>query len=199
MSIGCNRRGFLRAACGTLAASFGAPAASRRPNIIVVLADDLGYADVGFQGCADIPTPNLDRLAASGMRCTSGYVSHPFCSPTRAGLMTGRYQQRFGHENNPKYDPGDKVSGLPLGETTVAQVLRDAGYTTGHIGKWRLGATPQHHPLKRGFIESLGFLGGGHDYFKAESTLARQGVPHSHPARRRGRGGEGVSHRRILA
>src|SRR5439155_5961358 len=163
-----NRRDFLLAASGALTVC--SRAAGRRPNIIVVLADDLGYADVGFQGAKDIPTPNLDRLAESGIRCTSGYVSHPFCSPTRAGLMTGRYQQRFGHENNPKYDPSDLVAGLPVTETTVAQVLRDAGYATGHVGKWHLGAAPQHHPLKRGFTESFGFLGGGHDYFKAQMS-----------------------------
>lgn len=73
---------------------------SVKPNILVILADDLGYADVAFHGCRDIPTPNLDRLAKQGVRCTSGYVTHPFCSPTRAGLFTGRYQQRFGHEND---------------------------------------------------------------------------------------------------
>jgi arylsulfatase A-like enzyme len=169
MNAAWNRRDSLRAVSVPLAASVCSGAA-RRPNIIVVLADDLGYAVVGFQGCKDIPTPNLDRLAASGVRCTSGYVSHPFCRPTRAGLMTGRYQQRFGHENNPKYDPADQVSGLPVAETTVAQVLRGAGYATGHVGKWRLGAAPQHHPLKRGFSESFGFLGGGHDYFKSEMS-----------------------------
>src|SRR5688572_22824151 len=82
--------------------AFGADPASG-PNVIVILADDLGYADVGFQGCKDIPTPNLDSLAQRSVRCTNGYVTHPFCSPTRAGLMTGRYQQRFGHENNPAW------------------------------------------------------------------------------------------------
>jgi len=165
-----NRRDFLRTAASAIASSVCTRAAERKPNIIIVLADDLGYADVGFQGAKDIPTPNLDRLAASGIRFTSGYVSHPFCSPTRAGLMTGRYQQRFGHENNPKYDPADAVSGLPVSETTIAQVLRDGGYATGHIGKWHLGAAPHHHTLKRGFLESFGFLGGGHDYFKAQMT-----------------------------
>ena len=74
---------------------------AKRPNIVILLADDLGYADVGFQGCKDIPTPNIDTLAKNGVRCTNGYVSGPYCSPTRAGLMTGRYQTRFGHEFNP--------------------------------------------------------------------------------------------------
>lgn len=136
-----------------------------RPNVIIILADDLGYADVGFHGCRDIPTPNLDALAKEGVRCTQGYVSHPFCSPTRAGLMTARYQQRFGHENNPKYDPNDAVAGLPVSEVTVADVLGRLGYVTGAVGKWHLGAAPQFHPLRRGFKEYFGLIGGGHDYF----------------------------------
>ena len=143
-----------------------APAAEK-PSVIVILADDLGYADLGFQGAKDIPTPHLDRLAREGVRSTSGYVSHPFCSPTRAGLMTGRYQQRFGHENNPRYDPKDEKLGLPLEQVTFAQVMRSAGYATGAVGKWHLGATPRLHPMKRGFDEYFGLIGGGHDYFKA--------------------------------
>src|SRR3954447_23667320 len=98
----------------TIGAAEDAPTTARRPNLVVILADDLGYADVGFNGCKDIPTPNIDSIARNGVRCTSGYVTHPFCSPTRAGLMTGRYQQRFGHENNPVYNPEDTRSGLPL-------------------------------------------------------------------------------------
>jgi arylsulfatase A-like enzyme len=143
-----------------------APAAGGSPNVVIIVSDDQGYADAGFQGCKDIPTPHLDALAKSGVRCTSGYVSHPFCSPTRAGLLTGRYQQRFGHENNPTYNPDDATLGLPLDQVTLADVLSKAGYTTGAIGKWHLGATPAHHPLARGFGEYFGFLGGGHDYFK---------------------------------
>ena len=89
--------------------------ASRPPNIVIILADDLGYADLGFQGGRDIPTPHLDALAASGVRCTSGYVSGPYCSPTRAGLLTGRYQQRFGHEFNPGNERNEgATSALPL-------------------------------------------------------------------------------------
>ncbi len=141
-------------------------ARSKLPNFVIILADDLGYADVGFQGCQDIPTPNLDSLARDGIRCTQGYVSHPFCSPTRAGLMTGRYQQRFGHENNPKYDPNDPVAGLPTSQVTAADVLSRAGYVTGAVGKWHLGAAPHFHPLRRGFQEYFGLIGGGHDYFR---------------------------------
>src|SRR5271163_4169720 len=106
--------GFLLVVVGLLFG--GMPQASaadsaRRPNVVILLADDLGYADLGFQGCKDIPTPNLDALAKTGVRCTNGYVTHPFCSPTRAGLLSGRYQQRFGHENNPQWLPDDPKVG----------------------------------------------------------------------------------------
>jgi arylsulfatase A-like enzyme len=141
-------------------------AASPRPNILFIVGDDMGYADVGFHGCKDIPTPNLDALAASGVRFTSGYVSGPYCSPTRAGLMTGRYQTRFGHEFNPSGG-----NGLPLTERTIADRLKAAGYVTGLVGKWHLGAQPQFHPQKRGFDEFYGFLGGAHDYFKSAGIL----------------------------
>src|SRR5262249_7418150 len=130
---------------------------ARRPNVIVILADDLGYADLGFQGGQDIPTPHLDALARAGVRCTDGYVSCPICSPTRAGLLTGRYPQRFGHEYNPALGPD---SGLPVTETTLADLLRSAGYATGAVGKWHLGKESQFHPLRRGFDAFYGFLGG---------------------------------------
>jgi arylsulfatase A-like enzyme len=139
-------------------------AAEARPNILVIVSDDHGYADAGFQGGKDVPTPNLDKLAASGVRCTSGYVSHSFCSPTRAGLLTGRYQARFGHEYNPVYDPLDRTEGLPLDEHLLPQYLQDAGYRTGWVGKWHLGASPEHAPWRRGFDETFGFIGGGHNF-----------------------------------
>ena len=147
-----------------------------KPNILVLLADDLGYADVGFQGCKDIPTPQLDRLAAAGVRCTSGYVTHPFCSPSRAAIMTGRYQHRFGHENNPFYDPNDHREGLPTSQKLLPEFLRPAGYATGWIGKWHLGAAPEFHPLKRGFTETFGFIGGGHAFlhWKVDPTVEYQ-------------------------
>jgi arylsulfatase A-like enzyme len=163
-----NRRAFLKTAAAA-GLSTTVQGAGRRPNIIVILADDLGFADVGFQGCKDFSTPYIDRMARAGLRFTNACVSHPFCSPTRAGLMTGRYQHRFGHENNPVYDPHNDVAGLPTHEITIADVLSSAGYATGQIGKWHLGAAPQFHPLKRGFREQFGFIGGGHDYFKAET------------------------------
>lgn len=142
-----------------------AGAVPAKPNIIFIVADDMGNADTGFQGCKDIPTPSLDALAKSGVRCSNGYVSHPFCSPTRAGLMTGRYQQRFGHENNPVFNTEDIVSGLPLAETALPKLLHDAGYVTGWVGKWHLGAAECFHPMSRGFTDAYGFLGGGHQYF----------------------------------
>lgn len=151
--------------------------ASDKPNILVIVADDLGYHDVGFQGSKEIPTPNLDRLAATGVRCTNGYVSHPFCSPTRAGLMTGRYQHRFGHENNPAWMPQDTKQGLPMNQITLPELMSKAGYTTGAIGKWHLGAHSQFHPLKRGFQEYFGALGGGHEYFPGKQGPAEYTLP----------------------
>lgn len=144
-----------------------APAAGRKPNILVIVGDDMGYHDVGFHQCPDIPTPNLDALAASGVRFTQGYVSGPYCSPTRAGLMTGRYQERFGHE----FNSGGPGGGLPLSETTLADRLKAAGYATGAVGKWHLGSEPAMHPQRRGFDEFFGFLAGAHSYFDASSIL----------------------------
>ena len=136
-----------------------------RPNLIVIMADDLGYADVGFNGCRDIPTPNIDRIANEGITCTSGYTTYSVCGPSRAGFITGRYQQRFGFERNPQYRPDDPNMGLPLAEQTIAEVLKGVGYTSGIVGKWHLGAHPSLHPLSRGFDFFYGHLGGGHQYF----------------------------------
>lgn len=137
-------------------------AAADRPNILLIVGDDMGYADVGFQGCKDIPTPHLDALAAAGVCCTNGYVTGPYCSPTRAALLTGRQQNRFGHEFNPS-----GAQGLPLTETLLPQRLAAAGYATGMVGKWHLGAQPTQTPPQRGFAEFFGFLGGAHSYFNA--------------------------------
>lgn len=142
-----------------------------RPNIVLILADDLGYGDVGFNGCTDIPTPNIDALAAEGVRFSHGYSSHPFCSPMRAGLMAGRYQHRFGYVNNVAFDPHNQQMGLPKTERTIAARLRDAGYRTGMVGKWHLGAAAPFHPMNRGFDFFYGFLGGGHDYFQVDTTV----------------------------
>lgn len=144
---------------------------SSNPNIILIVADDLGYADVGFNGCKDIPTPNIDRIAKAGVVFSSGHVSFAVCSPSRAGLLTGRYQYRFGYERNPLYVTSDSTMGLPLSEETIADVLGRSGYNSMIVGKWHLGAHKSLHPLNRGFNEFFGFLGGGHQYFPEKWTL----------------------------
>jgi arylsulfatase A-like enzyme len=135
----------------------------KKPNILVIVADDLGYGDIGVHGSKAVPTPNIDKLAQRGVRCTSGYVSAPYCSPSRAGLLTGRYQTRFGHEFNPHVGDEAKL-GLPLDQRTIANLLRAVGYKTGLIGKWHLGFSKDHHPQERGFDEFFGFLVGAHNY-----------------------------------
>ena len=180
--------------CTLNLAMFGAAgfvSAAAKPNILVIVSDDHGYADVGFQGCKDIPTPHLDGLANAGLRCTNGYVSHPFCSPSRAGLMTGRYQQRFGHEFNPFYDPNDHREGLPTTEKLLPEFLREAGYVTGWIGKWHLGAAPEFRPLKRGFAETFGFIGGGHRY---QNWKPNPAVEYQVPIERNGKAVEVKDH-----
>jgi arylsulfatase A-like enzyme len=134
-----------------------------KPNILLIFSDDQGYASLGCHGLTDIPTPNIDSIAEGGTRFTDGYVTAPVCSPSRAGLITGRYQQRFGHEHNPG---ASTEVGLPLSERTIADHLREAGYATGIVGKWHLGMSSKHHPMSRGFGEFFGFLHGAHDYFK---------------------------------
>ncbi|MCA9140224.1 MAG: sulfatase-like hydrolase/transferase, partial [Planctomycetales bacterium] len=141
------------------------------PNVLLILADDLGYGDVGFNGCKDIPTPHLDKLAAEGVRFSSGYSSHPFCSPMRAGLMACRYQHRFGYVANVAFDPHNTTMGLPTQQTTLASRLSETGYRTGMVGKWHLGAAAPFHPLNRGFDFFYGFLGGGHDYFVVDTKV----------------------------
>lgn len=135
----------------------------RKPNIVLIFSDDQGYADMGCQGCEDIPTPHMDALAANGVRFTDGYVTAPVCSPSRAGLLTGRYQQRFGHEHNPG---NSREAGLPLPEVTLADRLKAAGYATGMVGKWHLGMLDEQNPIKRGFGEFYGFLHGAHSYLR---------------------------------
>jgi len=174
ISVELGRRDFLAltglSAAALISGCLHAETGERKPNIVVIFADDLGYADLGIQGCKDIPTPNLDAFARAGVRCTNGYVSCPVCSPTRAGLMTGRYQQRFGHWYNPGSATEAAVNfGLPLTEITIADILKQAGYTTGLVGKWHLGYQPEFHPQKRGFDEFFGFLGGAHSYIDAKA------------------------------
>ena len=132
------------------------------PNIVVIVADDLGYNDLGSFGSEIIKTPNLDELAHGGVRLTDAYVSAAVCSPSRAGLYTGRYQNRFGYEYNTS--GRDTVVGLPTDQRTLADMLQSAGYATGLIGKWHLGKSENHHPLNRGFDEYFGHLSGGTTY-----------------------------------
>ena len=155
------------------------PSRPARPNVVVLFADDLGYGELGCQGNPQIPTPHIDSIAAAGIRFTDGYVTASYCSPSRAGLLTGRYPTRFGYEFNligaDNEDPG---AGLPAGELTLAQHLRNAGYTTGVFGKWHLGGTAAYHPLRRGFDEFFGFLHEGHFYvpppYRGVTTMLRR-------------------------
>tara|TARA_R110002049_G_scaffold4601_1_gene31660 strand:+ start:43379 stop:44839 length:1461 start_codon:yes stop_codon:yes gene_type:complete len=137
--------------------------ADEKPNIVIILTDDQGYADVSYNPHSppEVSTPNIDALAHSSVICTQGYTSGHVCSPTRAGLMTGRYQQRFGI-----YTAGEGGSGVPLDEVFIPQRLRPAGYVSGALGKWHLGLTEEYHAMNRGFDEFYGFMGrGAHPYF----------------------------------
>ena len=165
---------------------FGEPALaaeSRRPNIVVIYVDDLGYGELGCQGNGEIPTPHIDSIATSGIRCTQGYVTTSYCSPSRAGLLTGRYPSRFGYELNPVGAANeDRSVGLPISEVTLAEALQSAGYTTALIGKWHLGGTAAYHPLRRGFDEFFGFLHEGHFYVpqpyeNVTTMLRRRALP----------------------
>jgi arylsulfatase A-like enzyme len=129
---------------------------SRPPNVVLIVADDLGYADLGVHGGKDVATPHIDVLAAAGLRFTNAYSTGCVCSPSRVGILTGRYQNRTGHDSNPH-----RQFGLELGETTLAQRLKAAGYATGMVGKWHLGTAAAQHPLARGFDEFYGILEHG--------------------------------------
>ena len=141
------------------------------PNAIVIVSDDCGYMDFGFQGSKDVVTPNLDALRASGVRFARAYVTGAVCSPSRAALITGRYQQRFGHEFNPEV--GSKA-GLPPTERTLAERLKAVGYTTSAIGKWHLGQRPDMRPLTQGFDSFHGFLAGSRSYKPLPDAPARE-------------------------
>ena len=156
-------------------ASQAAAADGGKPNIIVIVADDLGYAEVACRGEQPIPTPRTQSIAKNGVVFSNGYVTCPVCSPTRAGLITGRYQQRFGHEFNPgPANQANEEFGLPLEEATLANRLKDAGYATGMVGKWHLGYRPDYVPTKRGFDEFFGFLGGAHSYVDSSADAANK-------------------------
>lgn len=139
----------------------------QKPNILFLFADDLGYGELGCYGNKEIPTPNINSIAANGIRFTSGYVSAPLCSPSRAGLMSGRYQTRFGHENNNM----TAERGLPRSETTLANRLKTLGYATCIVGKWHLGKEEEYLPMKRGFDEYFGVTGNPGSYFTPQGLI----------------------------
>ncbi|MDW7692943.1 sulfatase-like hydrolase/transferase [Flammeovirgaceae bacterium SG7u.111] len=145
-----------------------------KPNIIIILTDDAGYEDFGCYGSTEFKTPNIDKLAKNGVRCTQAYVSGTCCSPSRAGLMTGRYQNRFGHEFNlpRRANKGDdpELLGMDVNELTIADLLKKEGYYTGIVGKWHLGMKKKFHPMNRGFDEFFGFLHGSRSYFPTEKA-----------------------------
>jgi arylsulfatase A-like enzyme len=152
---------------------------ARRPNIVLLVADDLGYGELGCQGNAEIPTPHIDSIAAEGIRFTDGYVTASYCSASRAGLLSGRYQTRFGYEFNPiGAQNEDPRAGLPESEVTLARHLHDAGYTTALIGKWHLGGHARYHPHRRGFDEFFGFTHEGHYFvpppYRGVTTMLRR-------------------------
>jgi arylsulfatase A-like enzyme len=137
----------------------------RPPNVVLIVADDLGWAETGAQGATDVPTPAIDSIAREGVRFRQGYVTCPVCAPTRAGLLTGRYGQRFGFEFNPGPERSAEPDfGLPTTEKTLAESLRARGYATGMVGKWHLGYRAPRRPTERGFDEFFGFLAGAHPY-----------------------------------
>lgn len=155
--------------------------AQDKPNIVLLFSDDAGYADFGFHGSKIMKTPNLDKLAKQGVRFTQAYVSDPTCGPSRAGLITGKYQQRFGFEENnvPSFMSAVSAAdgremGVPVEEITIADYLKKQGYATSFYGKWHLGGDDRFHPTKRGFDEFYGFRGGARSYFPYSKAPASE-------------------------
>jgi arylsulfatase A-like enzyme len=175
-------RGFLVSLVfGALAAAGPALAADRKqPNVIVFLADDVGWGEFGFQGNSQIPTPNIDSIAKQGTRFTNGYIAATYCSPCRAGLMTGRYPTRFGHEFNGGGGAGAKGFGLPVTEKTIADRLRALGYATCAVGKWHLGNGPQFIATARGFDEFYGTVANT-PFFNPPNFIDTRKSPEVHP------------------
>lgn len=158
--------------------------ADDRPNLLILLADDMGYGDLGCMGSEHLRTPHIDALARDGILCTQAYVTSPVCSPSRAGLLTGRDPRRFGYQANlnkgeQNYATRPELLGLPTGEWTLGDHLKAAGYRTALIGKWHQGTGDSFHPNSRGFDYFCGMLGGSHGYFpKPErNQLERNGQP----------------------
>ncbi|MGJ8724131.1 MAG: sulfatase-like hydrolase/transferase [Roseibacillus sp.] len=162
--------------CGTLFAE--------KPNILMILADDMGYSDLGCTGSTTIKTPHIDGLAERGILCKQGYVPSSVCSPSRAGILTGRDPRRFGYEGNlnkggDSYPTRHDLQGLPVSEHTLADHLKAVGYATALVGKWHQGTTAPFHPNVRGFDHFYGMLNGGHDYFPTaeKNNLQENGQP----------------------
>jgi N-acetylgalactosamine-6-sulfatase len=178
-----NRRTFLAALSGV------AGAAMPRPNVVLILADDMGWGDVAMNGCPDVATPHIDLIARQGVRLTQFYANAPECTPTRCALLTGRYQHRVGGlecaigvNNLGRYDEAEWLQkkgelGLPVGELTLARLLRGGGYDTACFGKWHLGYMAKFGPLRHGFDAYFGILGGNSDYFTHEEM--GEGAGHS--------------------
>lgn len=149
--------------------------ATKPPNVIVIIADDLGYADISAYGVRRIHTPNIDRIGEEGVKFTDGYSTAPVCSPSRAALQTGRYQGRFGFEynNGPNVRDVEQHLGLPVGESTIANALGDRGYHTGIVGKWHLGSNDEFYPMNRGYDEFVGILTGATSYINPDTPGVR--------------------------
>jgi len=160
------------------------PLRAAQPNIVLILADDMGWGDDGYHGFSDIITPSIDRIAREGVWFSQGYVTASVCAPSRAGLLSGRYQQRFGMGENPSATvPRSKgvrdqtefsTMGLPPSQPILAETLKAKGYTTGIVGKWHLGAHPTMRPNARGFDFFYGFLNGAHSYTEWTDQFVRQ-------------------------
>ena len=150
------------------------PASARRPNVVLILADDMGYSDIGPYGASDISTPHLDRLAEEGVRLTDAYATAPVCTPSRVALLTGRYQQRAGFEGN--VSSAVPSVGLSASEPTVSRMLSDSGYATGLFGKWHLGYLEPFMPNAHGFDEVFGFLDWSIDYYSHRTPTGLPGL-----------------------
>lgn len=137
---------------------------ARQPNVVIIMADDLGYTDLGCYQCKDIRTPHIDRLANDGLRFTNAYATGSMCGPSRAGFITGRFQSTFGYYVNPA-SPLDPLQGLPANTVTVAGLMQQQGYVTGGVGKWHMGTADHQHPNALGYSDWFGFLGGGLTYY----------------------------------
>lgn len=168
-------------AAGATAANL---ASGKQPNILLILVDDMGYGDLGCMGSRHLKTEHIDALASRGVLCTQAYVASAVCSPSRAGLLTGRDPRRFGYEGNlnqnaANYPTRPELLGLPPSEHTLGDHLRAAGYATALIGKWHQGTGTEFHPRERGFDYFCGMLGGSHSYFPdpTRNKLERNGEP----------------------